>query len=65
MPALFGAIVVMVIYGIFAGDMAQTLRFLLEPDFSKITAGTAALIDRIIPIIGRERNPLAVFCFGS
>jgi NSS family neurotransmitter:Na+ symporter len=40
MPALFGAIVVMVIYGVFAGDMTSTLKFLLEPDFSKITFGT-------------------------
>jgi NSS family neurotransmitter:Na+ symporter len=39
MPALFGAILVMVFYGMFAGDMASTLRFLLEPDFSKITFG--------------------------
>jgi NSS family neurotransmitter:Na+ symporter len=39
MPALFGAILVMVIYGMFAGDMTTTLRFLLEPDFSKITFG--------------------------
>jgi len=45
MPALFGAIVVMVLYGMFAGDMASTLRFLLEPDFSKITFGT--LMDAI------------------
>jgi NSS family neurotransmitter:Na+ symporter len=45
MPALFGAIVIMVIYGMFAGDMVQTLRFLLEPDFSKITFGT--LMDAI------------------
>ena len=40
MPALFGAILIMVIYGVFAGDMVTTLRFLLEPDFSKITFGT-------------------------
>ena len=37
MPALFGAILIMVVYGIFAGDMVQTLTFLLQPDFSKIT----------------------------
>ena len=45
MPALFGAIIIMVLYGIFAGDMVATLRFLLEPDFSKITFGT--LMDAI------------------
>ena len=37
MPALFGAILIMVVYGIFAGDMVKTLGFLLQPDFSKIT----------------------------
>ena len=37
MPALFGAIIVMVIYGVFAGDMVSTMRFLLEPDFSKLS----------------------------
>ncbi len=45
MPALFGAIVIMVLYGIVAGDMVTTLRFLLEPDFSKISFGT--LMDAI------------------
>ena len=45
MPALFGAIVIMVLYGIVAGDMVATLRFLLEPDFSKISFGT--LMDAI------------------
>ena len=40
MPALFAAMLIMVIYGAVAGDMAATLRFLLEPDFSKITFGT-------------------------
>jgi NSS family neurotransmitter:Na+ symporter len=45
MPSLFIAMIVMVMYGMFAGDMGQTLRFLLEPDFSKITFGT--LMDAI------------------
>jgi NSS family neurotransmitter:Na+ symporter len=40
MPALFLALVVMVIYGGVAGDMAAAARFLLEPDFSKVTFRT-------------------------
>ncbi len=40
MPALFGALIVMVIYGALAGDMASTLKFMLEPDFSKVTVRT-------------------------
>ena len=36
MPALFIALVVMVIYGSFAGNFSAALRFLLEPDFSKV-----------------------------
>jgi len=40
MPALFGALIVMVIYGAVAGDMAATMKFMLEPDFSKVTVRT-------------------------
>jgi NSS family neurotransmitter:Na+ symporter len=40
MPALFGALIVMVIYGAVAGDMASTMKFMLEPDFSKVTVRT-------------------------
>ncbi len=40
MPALFGALIVMVIYGALAGDMTSTLKFMLEPDFSKVTVRT-------------------------
>lgn len=62
MPALFGAIIVMVIYGMFAGDMASTLRFLLEPDFSKITFGTAmAAIGQAFFSIGIGMGSLVVF----
>ena len=62
MPALFGAIVVMVIYGVFAGDMVQTLRFLLEPDFSKITFGTLmAAIGQAFFSIGIGMGSLIVF----
>lgn len=40
MPALFGALIVMVIYGAVAGDMASALKFMIEPDFSKVTGRT-------------------------
>jgi NSS family neurotransmitter:Na+ symporter len=40
MPALFLALIVMVVYGWVAGDMAAAVKFMLEPDFSKMTAQT-------------------------
>jgi neurotransmitter:Na+ symporter, NSS family len=43
MPALFVALIVMVIYGAVAGDMPAAGRFLLQPDFSKITIGTVMI----------------------
>ncbi|MEX2496963.1 MAG: sodium-dependent transporter [Woeseia sp.] len=43
MPALFVALLVMVIYGSVAGDMAGAARFLLEPDFSKVSFGTVMI----------------------
>ena len=62
MPALFGAIFIMVIYGVVAGDMASTLRFLLEPDFSKITFGTAmSAIGQAFFSIGIGMGSLYVF----
>ena len=62
MPALFGAIIIMVIYGMVAGDMVSTLRFLLEPDFSKITFGTAmAAIGQAFFSIGIGMGSLVVF----
>jgi NSS family neurotransmitter:Na+ symporter len=39
-PMLFVALVVMVGYGAVAGDMAAAARFLLQPDFSKLTFHT-------------------------
>lgn len=36
MPALFVILVILVIYGAFAADMAGALRFMFEPDFSKL-----------------------------
>jgi len=62
MPALFGAIIIMVLYGVFAGDMASTLKFLLEPDFSKITFGTLmAAIGQAFFSIGIGMGSLIVF----
>ncbi len=62
MPALFGAIFIMVIYGMVAGDMASTLRFLLEPDFSKITFGTVLkAIGQAFFSIGIGMGSLVVF----
>ena len=40
MPALFVALVVMVAYGAIAGDIANAARFLLEPDFSRVSGRT-------------------------
>jgi len=61
-PALFGAMIIMVIYGMVAGDMVSTLRFLLEPDFSKITFGTAmAAIGQAFFSIGIGMGSLIVF----
>jgi len=62
MPALFGAILIMVIYGMIAGDMASTLRFLLEPDFSKITFGIVMkAIGQAFFSIGIGMGSLVVF----
>lgn len=40
MPILFGAIILMVIYSAIAGDFGAAATFLLQPDFSKVTAQT-------------------------
>ncbi len=62
MPALFASIVIMVIYGVVAGDMVSTLRFLLEPDFSRITFGTVmAAIGQAFFSIGIGMGSLIVF----
>jgi NSS family neurotransmitter:Na+ symporter len=37
MPALFGVIIVIVIYGIVSADFAAAARFLFNPDFSAVT----------------------------
>ena len=62
MPSLFAAIFIMMIYGTVAGDMGATLRFLLEPDFSKITPGTLmAAIGQAFFSIGIGMGSLIVF----
>jgi NSS family neurotransmitter:Na+ symporter len=38
MPALFVILIVMMIYSAIAGDLMAATRFLLEPDFSKVTS---------------------------
>lgn len=40
MPAMFIALITMVIYAAIEGDMGTTLTFLLEPDFSKVNFQT-------------------------
>jgi NSS family neurotransmitter:Na+ symporter len=62
MPALFVSLIVMVIYGTIAGDMGTTLRFLLEPDFSKVTFGTVMIaIGQAFFSIGIGMGSLIVF----
>ena len=39
MPALFGLLVVLVLYNAFAGGFAQALSWLFTPDFSKLDGG--------------------------
>ena len=40
MPALFVSLILLVIYAGVVGDMASTVKFLLTPDFSKVTGET-------------------------
>jgi NSS family neurotransmitter:Na+ symporter len=62
MPALFVSLVVMVIYGVVAGDMVAALKFLLEPDFSKVTFSTAMMaIGQAFFSIGIGMGSLVVF----
>lgn len=39
MPAFFGLLVVITVYGAFTGAFAQAVAFLFTPDFSKLTPG--------------------------
>lgn len=62
MPALFVTLVVMVLYGAVAGDFAGALKFLLEPDFSKVTFGTVMMaIGQAFFSIGIGMGGLIVF----
>lgn len=62
MPCLFAAMLVMMIYGTAVGDMTATLRFLLEPDFSKINFGTLmSAIGQAFFSIGIGMGGLIVF----
>jgi len=62
MPALFISLLVMVIYGVVAGDMTSAMKFLLEPDFSKVTFSTAMMaIGQAFFSIGIGMGSLVVF----
>jgi NSS family neurotransmitter:Na+ symporter len=62
MPALFVSLLVMVIYGVVAGDMVGAMKFLLEPDFSKVTFSTAMMaIGQAFFSIGIGMGSLVVF----
>ena len=62
MPALFITMIIMVIYGVVAGDMGSAMKFLLEPDFSKVTFGTAMMaIGQAFFSIGIGMGSLVVF----
>ncbi len=62
MPALFVTLIIMVIYGMVAGDMAATTKYLLEPDFSKVTFRTSlAAIGQAFFSIGIGMGSLIVF----
>ena len=43
MPALFVSLIVMVLYAAVAGDIASATKFLLEPDFSKVSFRTVMI----------------------
>ena len=40
MPALFITLIIMVFYSVLTGDIVAATKFLLEPDFSKVSFGT-------------------------
>ena len=62
MPALFVTLIIMVIYGAVAGDMGAAIKFLLEPDFSKVTFRTAMVaIGQAFFSIGIGMGSLIVF----
>jgi NSS family neurotransmitter:Na+ symporter len=62
MPALFVSLLIMVIYGVIAGDMVSAMKFLLEPDFSKVRFSTAMMaIGQAFFSIGIGMGSLVVF----
>jgi len=62
MPILFVALFAMVIYGFVAGDMKAAAKFLMEPDFSKVTALTVmAAIGQAFFSIGIGLGALIAF----
>ena len=62
MPAMFVALVVMLIYSAIEGDMGATLAFLLEPDWSKVNFPTVmAAIGQAFYSIGIGLAGMIVF----
>ena len=62
MPVLFVALFAMVIYGFVSGDMKAAATFLMEPDFSKVNAGTVmAAIGQAFFSIGIGMGALIAF----
>ncbi len=62
MPAMFVALVVMLIYSAIKGDMGATLKFLLEPDWSKVDFQTVmAAIGQAFYSIGIGLAGMIVF----
>jgi NSS family neurotransmitter:Na+ symporter len=43
MPILFGALLLMVVYSLVAGDSAAAITFLMQPDFSAVTPKTVMI----------------------
>ncbi len=54
MPSLFGVILILVLYGMIRGDFSAAVKFLFEPDFSKLTGKS------ILMALGQALFSLAV-----
>jgi len=54
MPALFGVILILVVYGMVSGDFATAVEFLFRPDFSRLTSAS------ILMALGQALFSLAV-----
>ena len=54
MPALFGVILILVVYGMVSADFAAAVEFMFKPDFSKLTGAS------ILMALGQALFSLAV-----